>query len=152
MSIVSLTLLSAAWGRTPRFIRNALISLPTFLFDLALLILLVQHAHLDYLLATLLAFLVANALSYFLARWFVFPETRRGMKTGLVYFLMIAAIGALALTPTMWLLVRILHVDFVLSRIVAAATLGVGGYLLNLLFNFRVARRDGRLRKFWPGR
>jgi putative flippase GtrA len=124
----------------PRFVRNAVTSLPTFLLDLGLLFLLVQRGHLNYLVATVIAFLIANGLGYFMARWLVFAETKRGVSTGLVYFLAIAAISAFALTPLMWLGVSVLHVDVIVSRIVAATIVGVGSYLANLMFNFRVAR------------
>src|ERR1700722_16293141 len=74
--------ISMAWKRAPRFVRNAAISLPTFLLDLGLLFLLVQRAHMGYLAATILSFLVGNGLSYFLARWLVFSETKRGFRAG----------------------------------------------------------------------
>jgi putative flippase GtrA len=131
-----------AWGQTPRFIRNVAISLPMFLFDLVLLQFLVQRAHLQYLVATLVAFLVANVLSYFLARRLVFAGTKRGVRAGLIYFLSIAVFSAFALTPLMWLFVSVFHVDIILSRIVTATVVGAGGYLLNLVFNFRVAGRE----------
>ncbi len=140
----------AAWGQAPRFFRNAAISLPTFLIDLGLLFVLVRRAHLHYLVATIAAFLFANGLGYFLARWLVFMETKRGVRAGLVYFLAIAALSALALTPLMWVFVSLLHVDVIVSRIVSAAIVGVGGYLLNLLFNFRVAGRPGAPRRDSP--
>ena len=132
-----------SWARVPRFVRNAVISLPTFLIDLGLLLLLVRQAHLNYLVATVVAFLVANGLGYFLARWLVFVGTNRGVKVGLVYFLAIAALSAFALTPLMWLFVSVLHADVILSRIAAASIVGVVAYILNLLFNFRVARMQG---------
>ena len=130
----------SAWELTPRFVRNAAISLPTFLLDLALLYLLVRRAHLHYLVATLASFLVANTTGYFLSRRLVFIGTKRGVKTGLVYFLAIAALSALALTPLMWVSVSVLHLEVILSRVICASIVGIGGYLLNLLFNFRVAR------------
>lgn len=130
-----------AWERTPRFVRNAAISLPTFLLDLGLLALLVQWARMEYLAATLIAFLVANTVSYFLARQLVFGETNRGVRAGLVYFLAIAALSVGALTALMWLFVSVFHFEVILSRVVAAALVGLGGYLLNLVFNFRVAGR-----------
>ena len=117
-----------------------MISLPTFLTDLGLLFLLVRYAHLNYLVATVVAFLAINGLSYFLARWLVFAGTKRGVRVGLVYFLAIAALSAFALMPLMWLCVSVFHVDVILSRIVTASIVGVGGYMLNLMFNFRVAR------------
>lgn len=128
-----------AWVRAPRFARNAAISLPTFLIDLGLLFMLVRRAHLHYLLATIVSFLVANALGYFLARWLVFEGTQRGVRAGLLYFLAIAAVSALAVTVLMWASVSVLHINVILSRIISAAIVGVCGYLLNLVFNFRVA-------------
>ncbi|HEY1753150.1 MAG TPA: GtrA family protein [Caulobacteraceae bacterium] len=139
--------LLAAWERAPRFVRNAAISLPTFLLDLALLYLLVRRAHVDYLIATTVSFLVANGLGYFLARWLVFAGTRRGVRAGLVYFLAIAALSAFALTPLMWLAVSVLHVEIILARVGAASIVGVGAYLLNLMVNFRVARPRGPPRR-----
>ena len=131
----------AAWERAPRFIRNALVSLPTFLIDLGLLFLLVRRAHVDYLVATVVAFLIANGMSYFLARRLVFGETQRGVGAGLVYFLIIAAAGVCALTPMMWLFVTVFHGEVMASRLASACIVGVGGYLVNLLLNFRVGRR-----------
>jgi putative flippase GtrA len=128
------------WEHAPRFVRNAATSLPTFLLDLGLLFLLVRFARMDYLLATIASFVVANGLGYFMSRWLVFGETTRGVRIGLVYFLAIAAVSAFALTPLMWVGVSLLHIDVVVSRIIASVVVGVGSYLANLTFNFRVAR------------
>jgi putative flippase GtrA len=142
--LTALAWLSRAWERAPRFVRNVSISLPTFLLDLGLLFVLVRAAHLSYLPATILAFVVANGLSYFLARWLVFEGSQRGLRTGLVYYLLIAGGSALALTGLMWLCVSVLHIDVIVSRVLAASLTGIGGYLLNLLLNFRVSERQGR--------
>lgn len=143
----SLTRLSLAWGVAPRFVRNAAISLPTFLLDLGLLWLLVRRWRVDYLTATIIAFFIANGLSYFLARRLVFGGTRRGLKSGLVYFLGIAALSAGAVILLMWLFVSVAHFEVILSRISAAIVTGIGGYLMNLMLNFRVARSQMRERR-----
>jgi putative flippase GtrA len=132
-----------AWGHAPRFARNAAVSFPAFLFDLGLLFLLVRLVHLDYLVATVVAFLVANGLSYFLARWLVFIGTKRGLRAGLVYYLAIAALAAFTVALLMWLFVSVFHFDVILSRIGVASIVGLGGYVLNLMVNFRVARTQG---------
>jgi len=116
-----------AWAQAPRFVRNAAISFPTFLIDLGLLFLLVRRGHVDYLVATIVSFLIANGLSYFLARRLVFVETKRRVGAGLLYFLAIAALSAFALTPLMWQSVSVLHVDVILSRLGSAGIVGVGG-------------------------
>jgi putative flippase GtrA len=132
-----------AWVQAPRFARNVAVSSPTFLFDLGLLFLLVRRAHLDYLVATVVSFLIAHGLSYFLARWLVFAGTKRSLSAGLIYFLAIAVLSAFAVALLMWLAVSLLHFDVILSRIGAASIVGVGGYLLNLMVNFRVAHTPG---------
>jgi putative flippase GtrA len=130
-----------AWNGTPMFLRNVAISLPMFLVDLAMLYGLVHYAHMQYLDATVAAFLTANVLSYFLARRLVFLGTRRGLKAGLIYFLAIATVSAVAITPLMWLFVTVFHIDVILSRVVTASSVGFAGYVLNVVFNFRVAGR-----------
>lgn len=100
---------------------------------------LVRGAHLHYLLATIVSFLVANGLGYFSARWLVFEGTQRGARVGLLYFLAIAGLSAFAVMVLMWVSVSVLHIQVILSRINSAAIVGVGGYLLNLVFNFRLA-------------
>jgi putative flippase GtrA len=137
---------SEAWGRTPRFFRNVAISLPTFLIDLSLLYVLVQLFHLEYLASTVISYLIANVLAYFLQRRLVFADTKRSVRLGLVYFLAIATVSALALTPLMWLFVSRFHIEIIVSRIAAASIVGFGGYLLNLVFNFRVARPEDSAR------
>jgi putative flippase GtrA len=124
------------WLRTPRFVRNAAISLPTFLLDLALLYLLVRWGHLNYLLGTCLAFFAANLVGYFLTRHLVFAGTTRGVAAGLAYFLAVATLSAFALTPLMWLFVSVLRIEFIFSRVAGSVIVGSGAYLLNLLFNF----------------
>jgi putative flippase GtrA len=142
------------WEQTPRFVRNALISLPTFLIDIGVLFILARLARVNYLVATIVSFLVANGLGYFLARWLVFAGTSRGLRVGLIYFLGIAGLSALALVPLMWLSVSVLHLDVVVSRIVTAGIVGIGGYLLNRVFNFRVegAATSALPADHWPPR
>ena len=136
-----MTRIGEAWNATPRFLRNVAISLPMFIVDLAMLYGLVHYTHMQYLVATIVTFLTANAISYFLARRLVFLETQRGLKAGLVYFLAIATLSALAITPLMWLFVTVFHIDVILSRVVTASSVGLAGYVLNLVFNFRVSDR-----------
>ena len=128
---------AVAWARTPRFVRNVLVSMPTFLLDLGLMVGLVQYVHLDYRPATILSFFVTHIIGYVLVRRLVFAESGRGPMSGLVYFLAIAATGVLLITPLMWLLVSAFHVEYVVSRVVAGVIVGLGGYLVNRYGIFR---------------
>jgi putative flippase GtrA len=81
------------------------------------------------------------------ARWLVFEGAQRGVRAGLLHFLAIAALSVLAVTVLMWVSVSVLHMDVILSRIISAAVVGVGGYLLNLVFNIRVAGKGNAPRR-----
>jgi putative flippase GtrA len=124
------------WLGLPRFVRNTLVSLPTFLVDISLLLVLVRLLSVNYLIAGLVSFLAATVLSYFLARRMVFRESRRGMRAGFVAFLAVAAASALLLAPAMGLLVGVFHLDLVVARVIATIAVSVGAYLANRLLIF----------------
>ncbi len=128
------------WLNLSRFVRNAIISLPTFLCDLILLVVLVRLLAVNYMVASVVAFLVTTIVSYFLTRRLVFRGSGRGMKSGLLYFLAIAAASAALLTPLMGLFVGVLHLDIVVARILATVIVSLGGYYANRYFNFRKKR------------
>lgn len=132
---------AVTWTRLPRFVRNVLVSLPTFLLDLGLMVVLVQYVGLDYRPATIIAFFVTHILGYVLVRRLVFAESGRGPMSGLVYFLAIAATGVLLITPLMWMLVSWFHVEYVVSRVIAGVIVGLGGYLVNRYGIFRKGLR-----------
>jgi putative flippase GtrA len=136
--------MGVAWARTPRFVRNVLVSLPTFVLDLGLMIVLVQYVGLDYRPATIASFFVTHIFSYALLRRLVFTGSDRAPMSGLVYFLAIAATGVLLITPLMWLLVSAFHIEYVVSRVVAGVIVGLGGYLVNRYGIFREGLKSVR--------
>ena len=76
-----------------RFLRFCAIGGTSALLSLGLLALLTRVAHLDYLLAFALTFVVMNVLSYAAARRFAFGATTVGRGTGLARYLVVACIG-----------------------------------------------------------
>ncbi len=59
--------------------------------------------------------------------------------TGYSYFILIAGVGALFVTASMYVLVTILGAQYLLARIGIAAVTGIWNYAMNLFFNFKVA-------------
>ncbi len=122
-----------------RFARYSLVGVSTLTFDLVLLAGMTQVLHIPYYVSTPLAFLVAVSLNYVISRKFVFHGTERTLHHGYMYFILIAGVGALAITGVVYLLVTYVHMYYLLARVLIAGVVGMVNYLSNLHFNFRVA-------------
>ena len=114
----------------------------TFLFDLSLLWIQIEKFHVYYLHAAVSSFLVAVSVNYFLSRRWVFKGSRRRLAAGYLYFLKTAAAGALTTGFLMWLFCTTTHGPYMLIRIIIAAIIGMGNYLIHLYLNFRVAGHE----------
>jgi putative flippase GtrA len=128
-----------SWPALKRFLHYSLIGFSTFLFDLALLAALTQFGGVNPVWAAGLSFLVAVSLNYALSRHFVFSGTARGHKAGYVYFVLIAGVGLLFVTGSMYLLVTVLGFYYLAARTAIAVITGMWNYTINLFFNFKVA-------------
>lgn len=121
-----------------RFLRYSLVGGSTFAFDLVLLYIVTEYAGVPYYIATPLAFLVAVSLNYLISRRFVFKGTGRGHKLGYSYFIGAALLGASVTTLGVSALVTYAGLYFMLARILIACVVGIGNYLFNLFYNFKV--------------
>lgn len=121
-----------------RFLKYAVVGGGTFLFDLCLLYVFTDYVRVNYIIAAGLAFIIAVSINYFLSRRYVFRGSDKQWGTGYLHFLGIALAGMLIVMGGMYLLVGLLHVPYLLARIVIAGVTGVWNYLLNLFVNFKV--------------
>ncbi len=121
-----------------RFIKYLFAAGGTFLLDLTLLYIFVEFFDIQYAVAAACSFSVAVFCNYIITRRFVFTETTRGFLSGGLYFFLIAFIALIAITSSLILLVEILHWNYFLARIAIASVVGTSGYVLNLLFNFKL--------------
>jgi putative flippase GtrA len=128
--------------RQKRFFRYAAVGGSTFLFDLSLLWIQIEKFQVYYLYAAVSSFLIAVSVNYFLSRRWVFKGSQRRLATGYLYFLKTAAAGALATGFLMWLFCTATHGPYLLIRIIIAAIIGMGNYLIHLYLNFRVAGHE----------
>lgn len=121
-----------------RFLRYATVGGSTFAFDLVLLWVMTEFLLVPYLVSTALAFMIAVSINYFISRRYVFKGTARRIHHGYVYFILIAVGGAFAVTGAVALLVTTLAMHYLVARVLVACVVGIGNYLFNLHFNFKV--------------
>ncbi len=121
-----------------RFLRYTLVGGSTLLFDLELLYLITTYVGVPYYIATPLAFLIAVSINYVVSRRFVFKGTERGHLHGYSYFIGAALIGAGVTTLGVTVLVTYAGLYFMLARVLTACVVGMGNYLFNLFYNFKV--------------
>ena len=121
-----------------RFARYASIGVATLLLDLGLLYVAVSVAGIPYYVATPISFLIAVSINYAISRSFVFPGTERSWHGGYAYFTAVAVLGALVTTALVAILVSYLGLYYLIARVLVAGHVGMGNYLLNLYFHFRV--------------
>jgi putative flippase GtrA len=121
-----------------RFARYTTIGVSTLTFDLLLLAGLTEILSVPYTIATPVAFLIAVSINYLLSRHFVFRGTERPMAHGYLYFVLIALAGAGAITGAVYLLVTYAGLYYLVARVLVAGFVGMGNYLSNLHFNFKV--------------
>lgn len=129
------------WLRAPgtlRFFRYAVVGVSTLLFDLVLLWCLTELLGIPYYVSTPFAFLVAVSINYLLSRAHVFHGTERHIHHGYAYFIGIALLGAFVTTSGVAFLVSFFGLNYLLARVLVAGVVGIGNYLLNLYFNFKV--------------
>lgn len=121
-----------------RFLKYSAVGVSTFIFDLLLLFFLTDYVGINYVVAAGGAFVVAVSINYMVSRTYVFKGTERSLHSGYGYFLAIAGIGLLFVMGSMYVLVEVLALHYLLSRVCIAAITGMFNYLTNLYFNFKV--------------
>ena len=118
-------------------VRNSIVSVFVFAFDLALLWVLVDRGGMGEVLAATLAFIAANSLHYVMARVWIFRGSERGLTSGYVYFLTNAGVGLVVTIGLFALLLQLTPLHYIVARIIVSVFAGLTVFLLNALFNFR---------------
>ena len=121
-----------------RFAKYTFVGTSTFAFDLALLFVLTELFHLNYLISAGAAYLIAITINYVFSRRYVFAGTLRSVHAGYVIFLLIAGAGLLIVTGLMYVFVQKFGFNVFVSRVLIAGVVGIWNYLMNLYVNFKV--------------
>ena len=117
--------------------RNTVVSCLVFVFDLALLWVLVQAGELDALLAAALAFVAANAVHYAFGRTWIFKGTERGVASGFLYFLINAVIGLVLTMALFAAFLEFTSINYLVARTIVSLIAGLAVFYLNATLNFR---------------
>ena len=122
-----------------RFSRYFAIGASTFLLDLAMLYVAVSMLSIALYVATPCSFLIAVSINYAFSRHIVFSKTNRTWNEGYTLFIVAALLGAVVTTSVVTTLVTYAGFYYLVARVIAAGIVGMGNYLFNLYFNFKVA-------------
>jgi len=82
---------------------------------------------------------MAFSINYGLSRRYVFTGTLRSVGAGYVIFVLIGCAGLLMVGSLMYALVDFVGLNYIVSRIIIAAIVGLWNYFMNLYVNFKVA-------------
>jgi putative flippase GtrA len=124
-----------------RFSKSTGIGIGTFSLDLLLLSAFIDVLHIHYLISAGVAFVMAMSLNYVISRRYVFPESTRSVYIGYALFLLIGGTGLFLVTALMYIYVDVLHLHYLMSRILTAGVVGWWNYLMNLYVNFKVVEK-----------
>ena len=119
------------------FGRNTVASTIAFALDLAILWGLVEFFHVPRVIAAVIAFVIPMVVFYFLSREWVFPDTKRGVASGFVFFMMNIGIGFVVMLAIFWTLLEFTSLYYLLARVAASVVSGIVIFLLNGYFNFK---------------
>jgi len=121
-----------------RFLRYGTVGVGTFGLDLGMLYIATSTLGIPYYISTPCAFLIAVSINYAISRRFVFSKTERKWHHGYAYFAIVAMGGAFITTSLVASLVDIFGFYYLTARVLVAGIVGIGNYLFNLHFNFKV--------------
>lgn len=106
-----------------------------FIIDFAVLLLLVDYAHIHYLLSAALAFFISVVVNYILSILFVFHVDPAHNKRRSFWIFLFSSIVGLALTELlMWIGVDCIHLNFLFVKVGATAVVMVYNFITRKLF------------------
>jgi putative flippase GtrA len=109
-----------------------------FILDISLFWLFLNMFIMDYLAATIIAFLIAISIEYFIDRNWSFSDTKTSLRKGYMSYMHLACIGLVAISIFMWIGVDIMKFEPVRTRILIGLIVGIWNYFLNRRFTFNI--------------
>lgn len=105
--------------------------------DLSLLFILVEIAHVHYLLAAATAFLISATVNYTISGLAIFRNAQHSIRRSYATFMSISLIGLGAIAVCMFVFVDILNIHYMIARIFLALTLGFSSFFLHKYLSFK---------------
>jgi len=114
------------------------LGLLSFIFDIAVIYLLIKLVHLDYPVAVMLGFIAATFANYFATRSTIYRNTLRPHKTAVTYFFIVAAVAMVVTVGGTVFLHEVVGVPVYVARVAIGIFFGLTGYLVDCLFVFKL--------------
>lgn len=106
--------------------------------DLGFLYVFTSLFHINYLLSSVLAFLLAFGVSFFLQKFWTFADRATDrMKSQLVIYFIITSINLGINTLLMYFFVDFFHIQYILAQIITAGLVACESYFVFQIFVFR---------------
>ena len=122
-----------------RFLSFFLIGFLTLLVELGFTAFLIYAIEMDSILAVGVSFFITLVATYFLFRKYTFKGTSRGLVSGFIYFSIIAISGLAVVMGGSYIAVEYFAINPLIARFFLAAISGLLNFLINLVYNFKVA-------------
>ena len=135
---VAETGLAALWAPSGTLVGQFARYLVAFCADFGLLYLLTSQAGVQYLISAAIAFLFGLAINYALSRIWVF--NKRVMSNGSLEFLVFSVSGVVGLgfnEAMMWAMHELLHLHYLMAKVVSAAVVLLWNFGARKLMLFR---------------
>lgn len=114
------------------------VGVSTYALDLLLIALMVYVLAVPYTTAVVVGFLIAVSINFLICYHYVYRGTKRNIFLGYAIFICIAGTGAFIVMHSVRFLVEEHEVALLVARTIVAAFVGLGNFLLNTFFNFRL--------------
>lgn len=121
-----------------RFVTFSGLGVGAFLVDLALLAFLTEMLDIFYLVSAALAFIIATSFHYGAARYYAFPETKRSLQGGYIWFISIACVNLIVTLVFLNFLVEKIGMYYLVARTLVSMFVGTLNFIANSVLNFNI--------------
>ncbi|MXP10250.1 GtrA family protein [Pseudoblastomonas halimionae] len=118
-------------------VRNTVVSTGVFVIGFGVMVLLVEYAGMDKVIASGFGQVVSSTIHYLFGRLWIFRGSERGVAHGYLLFLVTAAIGIVLTMVLMWAFLQFTPIDYKIARILVSVISGLVMFVLNGVFNFK---------------
>lgn len=126
------------------FVRYTLVATIGLVCDMTTLFLLVEYAQLHVLPATALAFMVAVIVNFNLHKYWTFKDKSHDLKRQFTSFFVISIMNFVLTLLFMYLFVDVIHIYYMLSKLITATIVLIFSYIMNRLWTFKKIKIKGK--------
>jgi putative flippase GtrA len=121
-----------------RFVKYVAAGVIFFCIDLAIFWYFTKNLKMEYILATIVAFTIANSLNYFVNRNWGFRDTAVKIGKSYASYMLVGATALILITLLMLFAVQVLAAPYFASRATIGILVGLWNYIINHLHIFEI--------------